>query len=60
MGPRHPARAVADGRLALADVGRSLPSKPERLCEVKGDGLEAAYVLALALGLRRGELLGIS
>ena len=30
------------------------------LSEVKGDRLEAAYVVALALGLRRGELLGIS
>ena len=27
---------------------------------VKGDRLEAAYVVALALGLRRGEVIGLT
>jgi integrase len=41
------------GRSLTADQARTL------LKTVKGDRLEAAYVLALTLGLRRGELLGL-
>jgi len=42
--------------------GRTLTPEEAQafLREVKGDRLEAAYVVALALGLRRGEFLGIS
>ena len=29
------------------------------LCEIRGDRLEALYLLAFTTGLRRGELLGI-
>lgn len=42
-----------DGRTLTVDQARTL------LAAAKGDRLEAAYVLALAFGLRRGELLGL-
>ena len=54
--------AIADGVKIPRREGRTLmPEQAQAfLREVKGDRLEAAYVVALALGLRRGELLGIS
>ena len=54
--------AIADGVKIPRREGRTLTAEQAQafLREVKGDRLEAAYVVALALGLRRGELLGIS
>ncbi len=54
--------AIADGVKIPRHEGRTLTPEQAQafLREVKGDRLEAAYVEALALGLRRGELLGIS
>jgi integrase len=54
--------AIADGVKIPRREGRTLTPEQAQafLREVKGDRLEAAYVVALALGLRRGELLGIS
>ena len=54
--------AIADGVKIPKREGRTLTPEQAKtfLKAVTGDRLEAAYVLALALGLRRGELLGIS
>ena len=54
--------AIADGVKIPRREGRTLTPEQAHafLREVKGDRLEAAYVVPLALGLRRGELLGIS
>jgi integrase len=54
--------AIADGVKIPRHEGRTLTPQQAQafLREVKGDRLNAAYVVALALGLRRGELLGIS
>jgi integrase len=53
---------IADGPKVPRREGRTLSPDQARafLGAVKGDRLEAAYVIALALGLRRGELLGIA
>jgi integrase len=54
--------AIADGVKIPHREGRTLTPEQAKtfLQAVKGDRLEAAYVIALALGLRRGELLGIA
>jgi integrase len=54
--------AIADGVKIPRREGRTLTPEQAQafLREVKGDRLEAAYVVSLALGLRRGELIGIS
>ncbi len=54
--------AIADGVKIPHREGRTLTPEQAKvfLGAVKGDRLEAAYVVTLALGLRRGELLGIS
>ena len=54
--------AIADGVKIPHREGRTLTPEQAKvfLGAVKGDRLEAAYVVALALGLRRGELLGLS
>lgn len=44
----------SDGRTLTPDQARQL------LAHLTGDRLEAAFAVALALGLRRGELLGLS
>ena len=49
-GPRVPKR---DGRTLTPEQARTFVEA------VRGDRLEAAYVLALTLGLRRGEVLGL-
>ena len=60
--PTRNVAAIADGVKIPRREGRTLTPEQAQafLREVKGDRLEAAYVVALALGLRRGELLGIS
>jgi integrase len=54
--------ALADGVRVGAPEGRTLTVGQARklLKAVKDDRLEAAYVVALTLGLRRGELLGLT
>jgi integrase len=54
--------AIADGVRIPKREGRTLTPAQAKvfLQAVEGDRLEAAYVVALALGLRRGELLGLS
>jgi len=54
--------AIADGVKVPAPDGRplSVEQANQFLTSIRGDRLEAAYVLALTLGLRRGELLGLS
>ena len=54
--------AIADGVRVGASEGRTLTvaQAQDLLAEVRGDRLEAAYVVALTLGLRRGELLGLT
>lgn len=54
--------ALTDGPKTTRTEGRSLTVDQARaLVEaVKGDRLEAAFVVMLSLGLRRGELLGLS
>ena len=54
--------AIADGVKIPKREGRTLTPAQAKvfLQAVTGDRLEAAYVIALALGLRRGELLGLS
>jgi integrase len=54
--------AIADGPKVPRREGRTLTPEQAQtfLRAVKGDRLETAYIVALALGLRRGELLGIS
>jgi len=54
--------AIADGPKVPHREGRTLTPDQAKtfLCAVRGNRLEAAYVVALALGLRRGELLGLS
>ena len=53
--------AIAEGPKLNQREGRTLtPEQAKVFLEaVKGDRLEAAYVLTLALGLRRGEVLGL-
>lgn len=54
--------AIADGVNVGSPKGRTLSPEQARqlLNHIKGDRLEAAFVVALSLGLRRGELLGLS
>lgn len=54
--------ALANGVKLNRTEGRTLTPEQARalLDHVKGDRLEAAFAVALALGLRRGELLGLS
>jgi integrase len=54
--------AIADGPRIPRREGRTLtPEQAQAFLEaVKGGRLEAAYVVALALGLRRGEVLGLT
>jgi integrase len=54
--------ALADGVRVGAPEGRTLTVEQGRhlLDAVREDRLEAAYVTALTLGLRRGELLGLT
>lgn len=54
--------ALTDGPKLPASDGRSLtPAEARRLLDaVRGDRLEACWVLLLSLGLRRGEALGLS
>jgi len=53
--------AIADGPKVPRRDGRTLtPEQARTFMEaVRGERLEAAYVLALTLGLRRGEVLGL-
>lgn len=53
--------AIANGVKVGASEGRTMTVDQARtfLASVADDRLEAAYVVALALGLRRGELLGL-
>jgi integrase len=53
--------AIAEGPKVPKRDGRTLtPEQARTFVEaVRGDRLEAAYVLALTLGLRRGEVLGL-
>jgi integrase len=53
--------AIADGPRVSRREGRTLtPEEARRFLEaVRGHRLEAAYIVALALGLRRGEVLGL-
>jgi integrase len=56
------AASLADGvRLGTAE-GRGLTSEEARsfLASIRGDRHEAAFTVALSLGLRRGELLGLT
>jgi len=54
--------AIANGVKVGASEGRTMTVDQARtfLASVANDRLEAAYVVALALGLRRGELLGLA
>jgi integrase len=54
--------AIAHGVRLRSTEGRTLTPEQARqlLASVRGDRLEAAYTVALALGLRRGELLGLT
>lgn len=54
--------AIADGVRVGAPEGRTLTVEQARtlLAAVSDDRMEAAYVVALTLGLRRGELLGLT
>ena len=54
--------AIAEGPKKVHHEGRSLtPEQAQQfLAAVKGHRHEAAYVIALSLGLRRGEILGLS
>lgn len=54
--------AIAEGVKMNQREGRSLTSEQAKvfLAAVKDHRLEAAYVLTLALGLRRGEVLGLT
>ena len=54
--------AIAEGPKMDHREGRTLTPEQARvfLASVRGDRLEAAYVLALSLGLRRGEIIGLS
>ncbi len=54
--------ALTDGPKAVRVEGRSMTLEQARMLmqAVKEDRLEAAYVVMLSLGLRRGELLGLS
>ena len=58
---RNVARLVSPPRVQRAEV-RPLTSEQARrfLDPVRGDHLEAVYVLAMATGMRQGELLGLS
>lgn len=54
--------AIADGVKVGATEGRTLTPEQARqlLASVEGDRMEAAFAVALALGLRRAELLGLA
>lgn len=54
--------ALANGVKVGRSEGRSLsPAQARQLLDhLQGDRMEAAFAVALALGLRRGELLGLS
>jgi len=54
--------ALADGPRIPKRDGRTLTPEQAKqfLAAVRGERLEAAYVVTLALGLRRGEVLGLS
>lgn len=54
--------AVADGVKVTTSKGRALTEEQARtlLDATRGDRLEAAWIVALSLGLRRGELLGLT
>jgi len=53
--------AIAEGPRVPRREGRTLTPEQARtfIAAVRGERLEAAYVLALTLGLRRGEVLGL-
>lgn len=54
--------AIADGVRVPRAEGRTLTAEQARtlLARARDNRLEAAYVLSLALGLRRGEVLGLA
>jgi len=54
--------AIADGVKLAQPEGRTLTIDEARtlLAHISGDRLEGAFTLALTLGLRRGELLGLA
>lgn len=57
----HNLAAIAEGPRLVHKKGRTLTIEEAKtlLRAVKGQRLEAAYVMALMLGLRRGEVLGL-
>ena len=60
MIPRNAANAVKVPRLALEEMHPLSPDEARKLIEaVRGDKLEALYVLAVHTGMRQGELLAL-
>lgn len=60
MVPRNIARLVSPGRVTKANIQPLTPVEAKKLlAAVRGDRLEALYTVALALGLRQGEALGL-
>jgi integrase len=58
--PRNVARLAVPPRIPRAEVVPLSPYEARRfLAAIRGDRLEAAYLLALAAGLRQGEILGL-
>ena len=57
----HNAAALTDApRLARKSFDTLSPEQARRLLDVaRGDRLEAVYTVALALGMRMGEILGV-
>ncbi len=59
--PRNVARLVTPPRVKRPEVKPLTPPQARALlAAVRGDRLEALYVMALSLGLRQGELLGLT
>ena len=59
--PRNAARLVSPRRVQRPEVRPLTPEQARNfLNAVRGDRLEALYVLAMATGMRQGELLGLS
>lgn len=57
---RNVARLVAPPKVESPEAKPLLPDEAKRLLEAaRGDRLEALYVVALSLGLRQGEILGL-
>ena len=58
--PRNVARLVSPPRVALSKTEPLTPDEARRLLDtVRGERLEALYTVAIAVGLRQGEALGL-